>query len=126
MPRIVLVFSGQEVRGCEPANSRISVALELFGALRAAFDRCNLFVPHVLFWFLTRFRIPAFAKLLAVLFFGVFGDEILLQLLHRAAGVADEPSDVSGHAGKVFGTEDDQDDETYDHHLLHADAEHGA
>jgi hypothetical protein len=126
MPRIVLVFSSQEDRGCEPANSRTSAALGSFGALRAAFDRCNPFAPYVLFWLPTRFRIPASAKLLAALFFGVCGDEILLELLYRAASVADEPADVSGHARKVFGTEDDQDDETYDHHLLHANAEHGA
>ena len=61
MPRSVLDFSGQEDRGCEPANSRTSVALELFGALRAAFDRCNPFAFHVLFWVPTRFLIPALA-----------------------------------------------------------------
>ena len=74
-------------------------------------------------WAPTRFRILALAKLLAAL---LFGDEILLELFHRAAGFVHEPAKVSGHGGELAGTEDDQEEEPYDHHLLHADAEHGA
>jgi hypothetical protein len=63
----------------------------------------------------------SFHELLAAL---LFGDEVLLELLHRAAGVAAESAEIAGHAGELFGTQDDQEDEPYDHHLLHADAEH--
>src|SRR5215211_2894743 len=76
------------------------VALQSLGALRAAIDRCNLFAPHVLLWLPTRFRIPAFARLLAVLH---FGDKIPLEFLHRAAGFVHEPVEVSGHVGGLLG-----------------------
>src|SRR5918998_2546021 len=80
------------------------VALQSLGALRAAIDRCNLFAPHVLLWLPTRFRLPAFARLLAVLH---FGDKILLEILHRAAGVVHEPVAVPGPVGGLVGAEDD-------------------
>src|SRR5918998_4004914 len=74
------------------------VALQSLGALRAAIDRCNLFAPHVLLWLPTRFRVPAFARLLAVLH---FGDKILLEILYRAAGFVYETVEVSGQFGGV-------------------------
>lgn len=64
------------------------------GGRRAPSDRRILFVPDVLFRFPAHFR--AFAGLPAALF---FGDEVLLELLYRAASLADEPAEIPGHAG---------------------------
>lgn len=95
----------------------------LLGVWRAPGDRCNLFAPNVLLWLPAHFWAPTFVRLPAAL---LFVDEILFELLHRAARYVDEPAEVSGHVGQLAGTEDDQEEEPYQHHLLHADTEHGA
>jgi hypothetical protein len=85
-------------------------------------------VPDVLLRFPSRFCIRALTRLSgAVLFvYGSLGDEIFLELLHRAASFDYEPTEISGHGGELAGTEDDQEEEPYDHHLLGTDTEHEA
>jgi hypothetical protein len=100
----------------------------LFGAPRAPVHRFTLLGPYVLqlpaFPLLQALpRTPAFVRLPAAL---LFGDQVSLELLHRAARFADKPADVSGHAGELVGTEDDQKEEPYDHHLRGTDSEHEA
>jgi hypothetical protein len=104
--------------------STIRLLTTLAGARRVLGGHFTLSALYVLLETLADFRLVwSFHELLAAL---LFGDEVLLELLHRAASVAEEPAEISGHDGEFFGTEDDQEDEPYDHHFLQADAEHEA
>jgi hypothetical protein len=71
----------------------------------------------------TLFRLPALAGLLAVV---LFDHELTLELVHGAASFVYEPAEVPGHLRKLAGTEDNQEQEPYEHHLLDAYAEHEA
>ncbi len=61
-----------------------------------------------------------------VLVFVFVQDQLVLELVHGAASFVYEPAQVPGHLRKLAGTEDDQEQEPYEHHLLDADAEHEA
>jgi hypothetical protein len=52
--------------------------------------------------------------------------KVLLELVHGAASFVHELAELSGHRRELAGTEDNQGQERYDHHLLGADTEHEA
>jgi hypothetical protein len=66
---------------------------------------------------------PALFRLSAVL---LLEYKVLLELVHSAASFVHELAEVSGHLRELAGTEDNQEQEPYDHHLLDADTEHEA
>jgi hypothetical protein len=66
---------------------------------------------------------PALFRLSAVL---LLEYKILLELVHGAPSFVHELAELSGHLRELAGTEDNQEQEPYDHHLLDADTEHEA
>jgi hypothetical protein len=52
--------------------------------------------------------------------------KVLLELLRGAASFVHELAELSGHLRELAGTEDNQGQEPYEHHLLEADTEHEA
>ena len=59
--------------------------------------------------------------------FAVFaGKQFALELIHRVAGLADEPAEVAGHLGELARAKDDQKEQTDNNYLLTADTEHSA
>jgi hypothetical protein len=63
---------------------------------------------------------------LLFLVFFVGGDQLVLELVHRAARLVDEPAEVAGHLWELARPEDHQDKQPDDDQLLSADAEHDA
>jgi hypothetical protein len=108
-------------RGCCTSFliTRSGPAAALLGAPVAALDRRDLFAlesPAL-------FRLTSFSGLLAIV---LFDHELILEPLHRAASFVHETAEISGHLRELAGTEDDQEKEPYEHHLLDADTEHEA
>jgi hypothetical protein len=66
---------------------------------------------------------PALFRLSAVL---LLEYKVLLELVHGATSFVHELAEVSGHLRELAGTEDNQEQEPYEHHLLDADTEHEA
>jgi hypothetical protein len=65
----------------------------------------------------------ALALLAPVFVFVVAGDQLALELVHRATGLVDEPAEIAGHLGELAGAEEDQEKEADDHYLLETDPE---
>lgn len=86
-------------------------------------DRCALFLAAALLRFPARLQSLAVTGLTVIFF---LGGEILLEILYRASGLADEPAEISCHGRQLAGTEDDQEEEPYDDHLLGTDTKHEA
>jgi hypothetical protein len=64
---------------------------------------------------------PALFRLSVVL---LLEYKLLLELLHGAASFVHELAELSGDLRELAGTEDNQEQEPYEHHLLEADTEH--
>ena len=77
----------------------------LLGGWFATSESRTPLVPTVLLRFPALLQSLTFAGLPVVL---CCGGEILLELLHRAAGLADEPSEIPCHAGELAWTENYQ------------------
>jgi hypothetical protein len=121
--RLMPSMGGYTADAIAASKRTIRLLQTLAHARRVRGNHFILFALCVLLETLADFRLVLpFHELLAAL---VFGDDLSLELLHRAASVTEEPAEIVDHAGELFGTEDDQEDEPYDHHFLHADTEHG-
>jgi hypothetical protein len=60
------------------------------------------------------------------LFFIFVREKFAFELVHRAAGFADEPAEVASYLGELARAEDDQKEQADNNHLLTADTEHVA
>jgi hypothetical protein len=64
---------------------------------------------------------PALVRLSAVL---LSEYKVLLEPVHGAASFVHELAEISGHLRELAGTEDNQEQEPYERHLLDANTEH--
>jgi hypothetical protein len=51
-------------------------------------------------------------------------EELGLELVDGVPGLFDETAQIPGHTSALTGSEQDQKEETYDHHLFRTDSEH--
>src|ERR671933_203218 len=65
-------------------------------------------------------------RALVLVFVFVVREQFGLELVHRAAGLVDEPAQVTGHLGELAGAEDQQKQQPDDDQFLSADTEHHA